>query len=471
MSRLTAVILAAGLGTRMKSPLPKVMHPIAGRPLLHYAVRAAFDAGVERVVVVTSGSKEIDASLTGEFRDRVVTAVQDPPRGTGDAARIGLELVSSERVLILYGDTPLVRAEELKTLVAALDVPGADELSVMTCELDTPAGYGRILRDSAGKVLEIREQRDLQGAAQQAVREVNAGMYAGKTDAVRRALGEVRPNNSQGEYYLTDVIALLAGTSSVTGVLGHPDALLGVNDRSQLAEAEELILSRIRVRHAKNGVTVRGTPRIDDGVEIGLDSTIENGVCLRGRTRIGARTVVDVGSVITDSTIGDGALVKPYTVVTSSSVGDGAQLGPFAHLRPESEIEADAHIGNFVETKKTRVRRGAKANHLAYLGDGDVGERANVGAGTIFCNYDGFNKHKTIIGADAFIGSDSQLVAPITIGRGAYVATGTTVTMDIPDDALAIGRTKQTNKEGYAPRLKARFAALKEAAKAAKTSG
>jgi bifunctional UDP-N-acetylglucosamine pyrophosphorylase / glucosamine-1-phosphate N-acetyltransferase len=465
MPRLTAVILAAGLGTRMKSQLPKVMHPIAGRPLVYYAVRAAFEAGVERAVVVTSGRKEIEDSLKQEFGDRIVTVVQDPPRGTGDAARVGLEQVSSERVLILCGDTPLVRAEELTTLVAALDVPGADELSVMTCALDNPTGYGRILRDAAGQVLEIREQRDLKSVEEHATREVNAGMYAGKTETVRRALGEVQPNNSQGEYYLTDVVALLARSSRVTGVMGHPDALLGVNDRSQLAQAEELILRRIRMRHAKNGVTVRGAPRIDDSVEIGVDALIDDGVCLRGQTRIGARTVVDVGSVITDSVIGDGALVKPYTVVTSSNVGDGAQLGPFAHLRPESEIEADAHIGNFVETKKTRLRRGAKANHLAYLGDSDIGERANVGAGTIFCNYDGFNKHKTTIGAEAFIGSDSQLVAPVTIGRGAYVATGTTVTADVPDDALAIGRIKQTNKEGYAPKLKARFLAAKEAAK------
>jgi bifunctional UDP-N-acetylglucosamine pyrophosphorylase/glucosamine-1-phosphate N-acetyltransferase len=465
MSRLTAVILAAGLGTRMKSPLPKVMHPIAGRPLVHYAARAAFEAGVERAVVVTSGRKEIDDSLKRAFGDRIVTVVQDPPRGTGDAARIGLEQVSSERVLILCGDTPLVRAEELAMLVAALDAPGAGELSVMTCSLENPAGYGRILRDSAGRVLEIREQRDLKSPAEHATREVNAGMYAGKTEALRRALGEVQPNNSQGEYYLTDVIALLARSSQVTGVSGHADALLGINDRSQLAQAEELILRRIRARHTKNGVTVRGTPRIDDSVEIGLDALIEDGVCLRGQTRIGARSVVDVGCVIADSSIGEGALIKPYTVISSSNVGDGAQLGPFAHLRPESEIEADAHIGNFVETKKTRVRRGAKANHLAYLGDADIGERANVGAGTIFCNYDGVNKHKTTIGADAFIGSDSQIVAPVTIGRGAYVGTGTTVTMDVPDEALAIGRIKQTNKEGYAPKLKARFLALKEAAK------
>jgi bifunctional UDP-N-acetylglucosamine pyrophosphorylase/glucosamine-1-phosphate N-acetyltransferase len=461
----TAVILAAGLGTRMKSPLPKVMHPIAGRPLLHYAVRAAFDAGVQRAVVVTSGCKEIERSLAVEFGQRVVTVVQDPPRGTGDAARIGIERVESEHVLILCGDTPLVQANELAELVVALEEPGAQELSFMTCALDNPAGYGRVLRDAAGRVLEVREQRDLQSPAEHAVREVNAGMYAGKTCVLRRALAEVRPNNAQGEYYLTDVIALVARSSRVSGVLGPADALLGVNDRSQLAQAEELILQRIRTRHAKNGVTVRGAPRIDDRVEIGIDALIEDGVCLRGRTRVGAGTVVDVGSVIVDSTIGDAAVIKPYTVITSSSVGDGAQLGPFAHLRPDSEIEAEAHIGNFVETKKTRLRRGAKANHLAYLGDADIGERANVGAGTIICNYDGFNKQKTIIGADAFIGSDSQLVAPVTIGRGAYVATGTTITSDVPDDALAIGRIKQSNKPGYAPKLRARFAAQKAAAK------
>jgi len=465
MSRLTAVILAAGLGTRMKSALPKVLHPIAGRPLLHYAVRAAFEAGVEHAVVVTSGHRQIDELLARDFGDRVSTVVQDPPRGTGDAARIGIEQVKTERVLILCGDTPLVRAEELAQLVSALEQPGAEELSLMTCALDTPHGYGRVLRDAAGQVSEVREQRDLTSPEQQAVREVNAGMYAGKTETLRRALAQVQPNNSQGEYYLTDVIAWVARSSRVTGVLGHADALLGVNDRAQLAEAEEIMLRRIRMRHAKNGVTVRGTPRIDDSVEIGEDSSIEATAVLRGSTRIGKGTVVDVGCVITDATIGDGVLLKPYTVIATSTVGDSAQLGPFTHVRPQSEIEADVHLGNFVETKSTRVRRGAKANHLAYLGDGDVGERANVGAGTIFCNYDGFNKHKTVIGADAFIGSDSQLVAPITIGRGAYVASGTTVITNVPDDALALGRIKQVNKEGYAPKLKARFAAIKAAAK------
>jgi bifunctional UDP-N-acetylglucosamine pyrophosphorylase/glucosamine-1-phosphate N-acetyltransferase len=465
MSRLTAVILAAGLGTRMKSALPKVLHPIAGRPLLHYAVRAAFEAGVEHAVVVTSGHQQVSQLLARHFGDRVSTVIQDPPRGTGDAARVGIERVQTERVLILCGDTPLVRSEELALLVSALEQPGAEELSLMTCELDSPAGYGRVFRDAAGRVSEVREQRDLTSPEQHAVREVNAGLYAGKTEAMRRALAQIQPNNSQGEDYLTDVIALIARVSRVTGVLGHADALLGVNDRAQLAEAEEIMLRRIRLRHAKNGVTVRGTPRIDDQVEIGEDSMIEATVTLRGNTRIGKRTLIDAGCVIEDSTIGNGVLLKPYTVISASNVGDDAQLGPFTHLRPKSEIEAEVHLGNFVETKNTRLRRGAKANHLAYLGDGDIGERANVGAGTIFCNYDGFNKHQTVIGADAFIGSDSQLVAPITIGRGAYVASGTTVVSDVPDDALALGRIKQENKLGYAPKLKARFAAIKAAAK------
>ncbi len=464
---LSALVLAAGLGTRMKSRLPKVLHPIAGRPLVHYAVRAAFAAGVSRVVVVTSGQPEIAAGLAREFGEQVECVTQDPPRGTGDAARIGIARVHSERLLILYGDTPLVRAEELSALVTALDRPGAGELSFLTCSLAEPHGYGRVLRDENGRVLEIREQRDLKTPAEHATREVNSGVYAGQTAAIRRALAELTPNNAQGEYYLTDIVALLARTSSVSGIVGHADALVGVNDRSQLAQAEEILLRRIRTRHAKNGVTVRGEPRIDDSVEIGEDARIEAGVCLRGNTRIGAGTVVDTGCVLEDAVVGERALLKPYTIVTSSRVGDGAQLGPFANLRPESDVEADAHVGNFVELKKTRLRRGAKANHLAYLGDGDVGERANIGAGTIFCNYDGFNKHKTVIGEGAFIGSDSHLVAPVTVGKNAFVATGTTVSRDVPDDALAIGRIKQENKEGYAPKLRARFAAQKEAAKKA----
>jgi bifunctional UDP-N-acetylglucosamine pyrophosphorylase/glucosamine-1-phosphate N-acetyltransferase len=234
---------------------------------------------------------------------------------------------------------------------------------------------------------------------------------------------------------------------------------VGINDRAQLVAAEEVLYARIADAQRRAGATIRAGARVDASVVVEPDAVVEHGAVLRGATRVGAGARIDVGSVLEDVVVAAGAVVKPYTVASRSTIGEAAQIGPFSHLRPDSTIEAEAHIGNFVETKKTVVRRGAKANHLAYLGDGDIGEGANVGAGTIFCNYDGFRKHRTEIGRGAFIGSDSQLIAPVRVGDGAYVATGTTVTRDVPDDALAIGRAKQENKEGYAPRLKARLKA------------
>jgi bifunctional UDP-N-acetylglucosamine pyrophosphorylase/glucosamine-1-phosphate N-acetyltransferase len=370
--------------------------------------------------------------------------------------------VSSDRVLVLYGDTPLLASGDLMALVRALGEQTV--LALMSSELDDPSGYGRVLRDETGCVREIREHKDLASDAERAVREINAGVYAASTAFLRAAVSELRPNNAQGELYLTDVVAIAAGrgTGAAVAVRGSADVLVGVNDRHQLAQAEEMLFRRIAQRHAEQGASIRGDARIDDSVTIEQDAVIEPGARLRGSSVIRRGAIVDVGSVITDSEIGEQARILPYSVITESKVGHAAQIGPFAHLRPGSAIDEEAHIGNFVETKKTRVRRGAKANHLAYLGDGDVGERANVGAGTIFCNYDGFKKHPTIIGEGAFIGSDSQLVAPVTIGKNAYVATGTTVTSDVPDDALAIGRARQDNKLGYAPRLKARLAAQKK---------
>ncbi len=460
---LTAIVLAAGQGKRMKSALVKVLHPLAGRPLLYYPVRAAIDAGATRVVMVVSPGHEasIAESLRADFGERIETAVQDPPRGTGDAARVGLDKVTSDRVLILCGDTPLVGADDIAAVLGALE----GDLALMSCVLDDPSGYGRVLRDQDGRVLEVREDRDLDGDAQRAVREVNAGVYAARTAFLKPALAAIKPANAQGEYYLTDAVALAAAQGGAHAIPGHPDGLIGVNDRRQLADAETRVFARIADRHRLAGVTVRGDARVDDGVVIGEDSVIEAGTSLRGTTRVGRGTTIDAGCVLTNTEVGDGTVFKPYSVALDSRVGDGAQIGPFAHLRPGSDIEAEAHIGNFVETKKTRVRRGAKANHLAYLGDGDIGEGANVGAGTIFCNYDGFQKHRTVLGEGAFIGSDSQLVAPVTIGKGAYVATGTTVTRDVPDDALAVGRARQENKEGYASRLKARLAAAAKKAK------
>jgi len=465
MSGLTALVLAAGQGKRMKSRLPKMLHPAAGRPLVHYPIRAAFAAGAERVVVVTSPECKalIDAHVGAAFEPgTVTTVVQDPPRGTGDAARVGLESLGpiASRILVLCGDTPLLGADDLRRVLAALDADGV-ALAMLSCDLDDPRGYGRVLRDAHGRVVEIREDRDLEPDARPREKEVNAGVYAMSAETLWGGIATLGANNAQGEYYLTDVVAYGARTARVVAIKGSPDALVGVNDRVQLAEAEELLARRIVDRHRIAGVTVRAGARIDDTVEIGQDACIETGVELRGKTTVGEGALVDSGCIITDCTIGEGAVVLPYSVMNESSVGARAQIGPFARLRPGSVIEDEAHVGNFVETKKTRLRRGAKANHLSYLGDGDIGEGANIGAGTIFCNYDGFTKQKTVIGEGAFVGSDSQLVAPVTVGKGAYVATGTTVTRDVPDDALALSRVKQENKEGYASRLKARLAAKK----------
>ncbi len=465
MERVAAIVLAGGQGKRMKSRLPKVLHPVAGRPLVHYPIAAALAAGATRVVVVVSAETEAPILLhvKAAFPDAdVVTAVQAVPRGTGDAAHIGLSAAGdADRVLILIGDAPLIRPSDLTELLVPLG-NATTTIALLTAHLENPSGYGRVIRDVEGQVLAVREDRDINAAERKALKEVNSGFYAARTEVLRAGLANLEPNNVQGELYLTDIIAFAAKDGGAAAVTGNADALVGVNDRSQLAHAEEALFHRIAERHRIAGVTVRGGARIDETVVIGEDARIEDGAELRGNTRVASGAVVDAGCVVTDSELGERANVKPYSVIVESKVGAGAQIGPFAHLRPGSVIEDDAHIGNFVETKKTRVGRGAKANHLSYLGDGDVGAGANIGAGTIFCNYDGYQKHRTVIGENAFIGSDSQLVAPLTIGKGAYVATGTTVTKDVPDDALAIGRAKQETKLGYASRLKKRLAMAKK---------
>ncbi|XXY75807.1 bifunctional UDP-N-acetylglucosamine diphosphorylase/glucosamine-1-phosphate N-acetyltransferase GlmU [Sorangium sp. So ce295] len=465
---LTAVVLAAGQGTRMKSARPKVLHELCGRPMLHYVVDAALAAGASDVVVVVGhGREEVSAALDKAFGaqgKKVRTALQAQQRGTGDAVRCAMLHIdaTSEAVLILCGDTPLLDPEQLTQLRGALDRAGDAPIAMLTAEVSDPTGYGRILRDASGRVIGIREHKDAT-AEERAITEVNPGVYLARSGFLGRALAGLTTDNAQGELYLTDIVAQAAKAGGAAAVVARDvGSLVGINDRAQLAAAEEVLYGRIADRLRKSGVTIRTSARIDAGVAVEPDAVIEHAVVLRGRTRVGAGARIDVGSVLTDVVVEAGASVKPYTVASQSSIGAGAQIGPFSHLRPESQIEADAHIGNFVETKKTVVRKGAKANHLAYLGDGDIGEGANVGAGTIFCNYDGFRKHRTEIGAGAFIGSDSQIVAPVKIGAGAYVATGTTVTRDVPDEALAIGRVKQENKEGYATRLKAR---LKDAAK------
>jgi len=460
MLKLAAIVLAAGQGTRMKSALSKMLHPLAGRPLIYYAVKAAIDAGsTDVVVVVGHGAEKVEAYLRETFGSTVRTVIQAEQRGTGHAASMAMPALQGvDSALVLYGDAPLVEVADLKALAVALEAHPDAPMALLTCHLADPSGYGRVIRDGDGRVVQIREHRDLQNEKERGIREVNPGFYAAKLDFLRKALADLQPNNAQQELYLTDIVEAAAKVGGALALPTGAASLVGVNDRAQLASAEAAMHRRIAERLARTGVTFRGDPRVDEGVVVHPDAVLESGVVLRGKTVVHAGARIDVGCVVTDSTIAAGAELLPYCVVTSSQVGARAKIGPFAHLRPESDIGEEAHIGNFVETKKMKIHPRAKANHLAYLGDGEVGEGSNIGAGVIFCNYDGARKHRTVVGQRVFVGSDSQLVAPVTIGDGAYVGTGTTVTCDVPADALAIGRVRQENKPGYAVKLRAKKA-------------
>lgn len=467
---LTAIILAAGQGTRMKSALPKVLHPVCGLPMVAWSVRLAQAAGANRIVVVVGHGREaVERDLAARFGDSVETVVQTEQLGTGHAVRCGMEPLAKleGEAILLCGDTPLLEKECIDALREARQ---GTPLALVTAVLEDPSGYGRILRDEAGRVVGIREHKDA-SPEERRIKEWNAGVYLADLSFLRDALGRLKNDNAQRELYLTDIVATAReqGTPAA-GVVWSAESVAGVNDRYQLSLAEGVMRERIATKFAKSGVTIRDLRSFyaDANVVIEPDAIIEPNVTLRGETRVGAGARIDVGCVLTDVRIGAGSYVKPYSVASQSNVGEGAQIGPFSHLRPHSELGDAVHIGNFVEVKKTTIGKGSKANHLAYLGDGIIGENVNVGAGTIFCNYDGFNKHTTTLEDGSFIGSDSQLIAPIRIGKGAYVGTGTTVTQDVPDDALAISRTKQVNKEGYASRLRGRLKAAYDAAKAKK---
>jgi bifunctional UDP-N-acetylglucosamine pyrophosphorylase / glucosamine-1-phosphate N-acetyltransferase len=341
------IVLAAGRGTRMKSRLNKVLHVIAGRPLVYFPVRAALDAGASRVIVVCSeeGRAEIQACLDGAFgAGRATCRVQAEPRGTGDAARVGIESCTTDLVGILCGDTPLVSFDILKDLLGSLEQRQAT-LVVQSCSVEQPHGYGRIVRDADGIVLGIREHRDLRSDAERAIHEVNAGIYVGKREALVAALSRIEPVNDQAEYYLTDVVADLARSAEVIARLGNPQALVGVNDRAQLVEAEAVLYDRIARRHALAGVTVRPGARIDDAVQIEADTVVESGACLRGNTQVGSGNLIEVGCVIVDSKIGDDNRIEPHCVVERSAIGHRTKIGPFAHLRSGSVVEDGAQIG------------------------------------------------------------------------------------------------------------------------------
>jgi bifunctional UDP-N-acetylglucosamine pyrophosphorylase / glucosamine-1-phosphate N-acetyltransferase len=465
-SEVIAIVLAAGQGKRMKSNRAKVLHELAGRPLVTYPVEAALRAGASRaVVVVGRDSEKVQEAVKNRFGDRVLVALQPEQRGTGDAARCGVAALSDYEgwLLILYGDCPLISSRALRELVdhaAAQSGP----LGMLICNLTNPAGYGRMIRDERGKVVSIREDKDCNNIERK-ITEVNPGVYAIKAPFFREAITQMTDANAQRELYLTDLVSQAARAGGVAELMWDAAELQGINDRAELAECEQKLRRQIARDHALAGVTIRdpNTAYIDRDVVIENDASIENQVTLRGQCVIGAGAYIDVGCVLTDVVVHRGARLLPYTVARKSEIGENARVGPFSHIREDSHLGPETHVGNFVETKKTEMAQGAKANHLAYLGDGKIGERVNVGAGTIFCNYDGFLRHLTVLEDDCFIGSDSQLIAPIKVGRGAYVATGSTLTDDVPADTLAIGRAKQENKLGLAPKLRASLQARKDA--------
>jgi bifunctional UDP-N-acetylglucosamine pyrophosphorylase/glucosamine-1-phosphate N-acetyltransferase len=454
-------IMAAGLGTRMKSDLPKVLHRIAGRPMLHWVVTAARAAGANRVVAILGHKADaVKTALDASFGAGAVdVALQTEQRGTGHAVQCALPAVADEDddriVVILSGDAPLLASERIAELVAACEASPAG-MALLSTVPPRPMPYGRLVRDAAGKLERIVEHVDA-SEDQRKIQDTNAGFYAIRLGALRKDLATLTADNAKGELYLTDLVSRAAVRGGATAIDAPFSEVAGINDRVDLAAVEVSARRRINEAWMRSGVTLvdPATTYIDADVgPLGKDAWLGPNVSLRGKTTIGDGARIDAGSVLTDVHVADHVNIKPYSILTSTELGSRAEIGPFTHCRPGSRIDEDARLGNFVETKKTHLMAGAKANHLAYLGDASIGAKANIGAGTITCNYDGVGKYQTTIEAGAFIGSDSQLVAPVTVGRDAYVGSGTTVTKDVPRGALALTRVKQVNVEGWADRFR-----------------
>ena len=444
---LAVVILAAGKGTRMKSDLPKVLHPIAGRPMVQHVVDAAGALDPDNTVLIYGhGGDAVRQAVTGS---RLQWAEQTEQLGTGHAVAQALPHLEEDVVLVLYGDVPLIQPQTLRDFVARVD---DQSLALMTLTLDDPSGYGRVIRDADGKVRRVVEQKDASDD-EKAVREINTGILACTRRFLNDSLPRLSNSNAQGEYYLTDLIAMAvdAGMEVVTEQPGHAREVDGVNDRVQLARLER-VYQRVRAEALmRAGVTLLDPDRLDirGNLQCGQDVTLDINTVLVGDVVIGDRVTVGPNCLIRNARIGSGTHIEANSVVDGAVVGEDCQVGPFARLRPGTELAAQAKVGNFVETKKAYVGEGSKVNHLTYIGDSRIGKGVNVGAGTITCNYDGVNKFQTVMKDGAFIGSNSSLVAPVTIGENATVGAGSVVTKDVPDQGLAVARGQQRNIQNW----------------------
>jgi bifunctional UDP-N-acetylglucosamine pyrophosphorylase / glucosamine-1-phosphate N-acetyltransferase len=441
--KIHAIVLAAGQGTRMKSALPKVLHPVGGKAMLGHVLTAVHEAEIAAShLVLGHGAEQVRQWLAGIGDATVDTVLQEQQLGTAHAVQQALPQVpDSALVLILYGDVPLITADTLRRLAAA----GKDGMAIVTAEPPDPFGYGRILRDAKGRVTGIVEEKDA-SPAERAVREVNSGFVAAQARRLKRWLSHVKNDNAKGEYYLTDVVGLAARDGvDVQTIKADYQEVEGVNDRLQLAQAERSFQKLKAERLMRDGLHLADPSRFDlrGSLDFGKDVFVDVGCVFEGIIELGNNVHIGPYSMLRNVKLGSGTRVEAHSVLDEAEAGKDCRIGPFARLRPGAQLADQVHIGNFVEIKQSTVGEGSKANHLAYVGDATVGARVNIGAGVITCNYDGANKHATIIGDDAFIGTDSQLVAPVIVGRGAYIAAGSTIAKEAPEDALTICRARE----------------------------
>ena len=445
------VILAAGKGTRMKSARPKVLHRVAGRPLIERVLDCA-EAVQPRTITVVLGHQADALRAALSERQGLTFVVQEPQLGTAHALMTAEPALAGQTglLVLLSGDVPLLRPETLSKLVDCHRQTGA-AASVITAIVDDPHGYGRIVR-TGEQIAHIVEEKDA-SPAERTIREINSGIYAFSLDGLFDAVRGVAAHNAQREYYLPDLVAIYRrrGSTVETVTVSNPDEIRGINSRIELAAVSRIVRDRKNLELMASGVTIEdpATAYVDEEVTIGPDTIVHPGVSIEGRSSIGAGCEIHTGARIIDSQIGDRVTILNHSVITGSTIADEASVGPFAHLRPETQLQAKTKVGNFVELKKTVLGAGSKANHLSYLGNATIGEKVNIGAGTITCNYDGVVKRETIIEDGAFVGSDSQLVAPVTIGKGAYVGSGSTIRENVPAGSLAVSAGKQRNLEGW----------------------